>query len=229
MRYNDVMGKTDLLFLSACQEAVARQHEIVPALASALQVKPEDVFYLWAERRCVQRGHFLGEQWAFFFHGLECDVKNQNDGRFLRLDFGPGGRFDTFTAWGIAQFIMASGSPWPAFEELKTLLAVSPPPYNEQSGSLERAAESWHRLELMGLLQIADKNLAAIEQKYTTVNAQGLKVRSLPADFPRRQYHDISVCSRHLISSAGQRMLELLKNGQAIEHSEPLPVSASGT
>jgi hypothetical protein len=223
------MGKMDLLFLSACQEAVTCQQEVVPALAGALQVKPEDVFYLWAERRCTQRGHFLGEQWAFFSHGLECDVKNPNDGRFLRLDFGPGGRFDTFTAWGIVQFIMASKSPWPDFEELKTFLAEAAPPYDEQSGSLERAAESWQRLENMGLLQIADKNLAALEQQYTTVNAHGFRVRSLPADFTPRQYHDISVCTRHVVSSEGRRMLELLKNGQQTEHAQSLPVTASGT
>src|SRR4051794_13571540 len=92
--------------VEACGEAELRQREMIPQLASALDAPVEEVFYTWAFRRCRQHGEIPNSPWRYFFHGLECDLKNTTDGRFLRLDFGPRGRIDTFTAWGVLQFIM---------------------------------------------------------------------------------------------------------------------------
>ena len=92
--------------LAACQEAVARQHEMLPLLAETLRVPESEVFYTRAERRFQQHGDLEGTDWWYFFHGLECELRNRADGRILRIDFGPGGTVDTFTAWGVFQFIM---------------------------------------------------------------------------------------------------------------------------
>ena len=133
------MGELELQFLIACHESVARRRPLIADLAALLDVRTDEVFYLWAERRCKQSGSFRGGEWTYFFHGYECDLRHANDGRFLRIDFGPHGRTDTFTSWGAAQFVMTSKSPWPDFYDLKAYLANRPPPYDEYSASLERA------------------------------------------------------------------------------------------
>ena len=133
--------------LNACSEAERRQQEMLPLLASALHVPAEDVFYTWAIRRCRQRGELPGTPWGYFFHGLECDLKNSADGRFLRLDFGPRGRIDTISAWGVLQFLMTSAAPWPDFAALKQLFADKAPPYDQLSGNFPKFCEYWDSLE----------------------------------------------------------------------------------
>jgi hypothetical protein len=114
---------------------------MVPLLAHHLGVAPEEVFYRWIRSPgCEQSGSIAGSDWRYFFHGLECDLKNVCDGRFLRLDFGPNGRYDTFTGWGILQFIMTTKHPWHEFPELKAFLAAGPEPCNERSGSHHKMA-----------------------------------------------------------------------------------------
>src|SRR5688572_23142460 len=102
------MDPIELGVLEACREVVHRQHELLPLLAAALNVREEDVFYTWALRQCKQHGALEGTDWWYFFHGMECDLKNKVDGRFLRIDFGPDSSVDTFTAWGVLQYIMTS-------------------------------------------------------------------------------------------------------------------------
>src|SRR5438093_10228457 len=141
-----VPGVMPLYFFHACCQVVLRQEELVPALAKVLGVRPDEVFYTWAARKCEQTG-FLDEKWRYFFHGLECDLRNLKDGRFLRIDFGPGGRFDAFTAWGVTQFVMTSKEPWPDFGELRDYLAKGALPYTEHSGSAEKAERLLDRLQ----------------------------------------------------------------------------------
>src|SRR5437879_2699245 len=100
------MDALEIGVLKACQELVHRQQEMLPLLAAALHVPEKEVFYTWALHKCKQHGDLEGTDWWYFFHGLECDLRNKADGRCLRIDFGPGGRVDTFTAWGVLQFIM---------------------------------------------------------------------------------------------------------------------------
>ena len=77
--------------LDACQEIARRQQEMLPQLAAVLNVPEEQVFYTWAFRRARHRGHLKNAAWAYYPHGFECDLKNTRDGRYLRIDFGPGG------------------------------------------------------------------------------------------------------------------------------------------
>jgi hypothetical protein len=201
------MEQLEYQFLIACHESVARRRPLLADLGASLSVSPEELFYLWAERKCKQRGSFRGDEWTYFFHGYECDLRHARDGRFLRIDFGPHGNTDTFTSWGVAQFVMTSKSPWPDFPDLKAYLANRLPPYDEHSASLERAGALCDRLEGAGLIEPADRELLALAERHTTLNAQGIPTLRLPQGTPDRTYFDISVAQRKLITEAGKRML----------------------
>jgi len=203
------MEHLHLRFLIACHESVVRRRPLLADLAASLSVRPEELFYLWAERRCKQRGTFPAGEWAYFFHGYECDLRQANDGRFLRVDFGPHGNTDTFTSWGVAQFVMTSTSPWPDFDDLKAHLANCPPPYNEHSASLERAGLLCDHLERTGLIESADRELLSLAERHTTINSEGIPTLRLPQGTPDRMYFDISVAQRKVISEAGKQLITL--------------------
>jgi hypothetical protein len=176
-------------------------------LAVSLGVTPEALFYLWAERKCQQRGSFRGSEWTYFFHGCECDLRHTEDGRFLRIDFGRHGNTDTFTSWGVAQFVMTSKSPWPDFTDLKAYLANRLPPYDEHSASLERAGALCDHLEDAGLIEPADRELLALAERHTTLNTEGIPTLRLPQGTPDRTYFDIAVAQRRLLTEAGKGIL----------------------
>ena len=203
------MEDLDLQFLIACHASIARRRPLIADLAALLKVRTEEMFYLWAERRWKQRGSFRGGEWTYFFHGYECDLRHAPDGRFLRIDFGPHGNTDTFTSWGVAQFVMTSKSPWPEFSDLKAHLANHPPPYEEHSASLERAGLLCDHLEAAGLIESADRELLALAERHTTLNDEGLPTLRLPPGTPDRTYLDISVAQRKVISDAGEKWMEL--------------------
>ena len=202
------MDEIELGILAACQEMVQRQQEVVPPLAAALGVSEEDVFYTWALRKCKQHGDLEGSDWCYFFHGLECDLRNTADGRFLRIDFGPGGRTDTFTAWGVLQFIMTSVAPWTEFARLKAFLADRPPPYDEYAGSLNRMGQVWDQLAAQGVFEQADPSLLAFQARYTTVGPDGINRIQYPAGTPEAMQIDCSVANRNLLSPRGLEILE---------------------
>ncbi len=201
------MEELDLQFLIACHELVARRRPPIADLAALLNTRTDELFYLWAERRCKQRGSFRGGEWTYFFHGYECDLRHAKDGRFLRIDFGPHGNTDTFTSWGTAQFVMTSKSPWPEFHDLKAYLAIRPPPYDEHSASFERAGALCDHLEGAGLIESADRELLDFADRHTTLNPEGIPTLRLPQGTADRMYFDISVAQRKLITEAGKRLL----------------------
>ncbi len=164
------MEELELRFLIACSELVAQRRPLIDDLAAQLNVCRDELFYLWAERKCKQRGFFRDGEWSYFFHGYDADLRHADDGRFLRVDFGPHGNTDTFTSWGTAQFVMTSKNPWTDFYDLKAYLANRPPPYDEHSASLERAGALCDHLEGAGLIQSADRELLALAKRHTTLN-----------------------------------------------------------
>ncbi len=199
-------------FLCACQEVVKRQQELVPALAHTLQVQPEQVFYHWAvPPRCSQTGRLANGEWDYFFHGLECNLKNVQDGRFLRVEFGPKGRFDTFSGWSVLQFVMTAQVPWHEFPDLRAFLADGPPPYDELSGSYEKTSLLSDRLERLGFVEAADKNLQRLVEQHTHVEPDGSRVVSLPTEFndiTRYVFWDVQVCQRWILSDLGKHAIE---------------------
>jgi len=99
-------------------------------LSTKLEINESDLFYLWAARKINQRGE-LDETWQYFFHGYECDIRNKWDKRLVRIEFGPMGRIDTFTSWGLYKFIETSILPWKTFEYLLELLPTLESPEGE--------------------------------------------------------------------------------------------------
>jgi len=194
--------------LNAAYEAELRQQEMLPLLASTLNVPAEAVFHTWAFRRCRQHGEVADTSWQYFFHGLECDLKNSADGRFLRLDFGPRGRIDTFSAWGILQFIMTSTAPWPDFTALKRLFADKEPPYDELSGNFPKFCEYWDKLDEKGCFDTADPALVEFLARCTTVDPSGISIVRFPSETPEETQVDCSVAHRKHLSAHARRLQE---------------------
>lgn len=199
----------ELEVLEVCREVVARQHEMLPLLADALQVPQSEVFYTWAHRRCAQHGELQGTDWWYFFHGLECDLKNRADQRILRIDFGPGGSVDTFTAWGVLQFIMTSAAPWPDYALLKQRFA---PPSKESFGDFHKLGEVWDALHAKGVLEGAALDLVAFQARHTRVGPEGINIIEYPSDTPERVQIDCAVAARSRLSQQGLRVLSLRAN-----------------
>ncbi|MGB8645836.1 MAG: hypothetical protein WCF84_11410 [Anaerolineae bacterium] len=199
----------EVSFLFACNELVIRQQEVLPALGQTLGVPPQKLFYLWTRRRreVRQSGTFANGEWRYFFHGLECDLKNIQDGRYVRIDFGPHGRIDTFTGWGVLQFIMTSKSPWSVFEELQSYLAAKPPPFYEFSGSYQRMKSLFNKLVMLKIVEVSDPDLVALVEQKTTISQSGAAVVSLPFDIAEDTWWDAQVCGRYALSGLGKQIV----------------------
>src|SRR5262245_37615549 len=113
------MDEIEYNFLEACQEYANRQCEMMPQLAAALGMAESQVFYVWMLHHSIRPGTLANADWTYFFHGYECDLKNQNDGRCLRIDFGPKGCVGILDGYGVLRFIMAAVAPWREFPKLK--------------------------------------------------------------------------------------------------------------
>jgi hypothetical protein len=197
------MTQIELEYLIACYDSVVLRRPLLASLAASLNVPANELYYLWAARQCPQRGTFQSGEWAYFFHGCECDVRHPSDGRFVRIDFAPHGNTEAFSTWAVAQFIMASTAPWPQFTGLKTFLAEGGAPCDRRSASIEKAATLTDRLESAGLIKTADPELLAFAERHTVPNGEGIPVLRLPTGFSERRYFDILVAGRKLISEAG--------------------------
>jgi hypothetical protein len=212
------MDAIELGVLQACQEVVRRQRELLPLLAAAVGVPEDQVFYTWALRRCPQQPAKLSASgWVAFFHGLECDLKNVADGRFLRIDFGPHGRADTFTAWGVLQFIMTSVPPWPDLPPLKAYFARSKPPYDHLSGAFDKMTEVWDRLEAQAAFEKADLRLVEFAAGCTSVGMDGMLHLRFPPGTTEETIIDCLVAHRPRLSQHGLQTLQqhLADAGQA--------------
>jgi hypothetical protein len=202
------MNAIEVGVLEACQEVALRQREMLPQLAAALEVPEDQVFYTWAFRKCRQHGSLDGGDWNYFFHGLECDLNNTADGRHLRIDFGPGGSVETFTAWGVLQFIMTSVAPWREFPQLQARFAKGPGPFDQFSGAMEKMSPVWDRLEAMGAFEKADPSLLELEAKSTKLGPDGLRHLQFPPEISETTQIDCSVAGRQRLSLCGTRLLE---------------------
>ncbi len=202
------MHGDEMHLLTACREAVRRQHELAAALAAHLRVPVGELFYRWATRQVgAQRGTLAGGDWRYFFHGLECDFAHNADGRLLRLDFGPGGRVDTFSGWGLSQFVLHSRAPWPTFIELKEYMTLGLPAPVSASGALARLWDLLDQVEALGWVGKAAPGLIRFEESHTQVNAEGIRLVTLPEGSPERLWFDVMVCHRLVITAAGYRVL----------------------
>ena len=131
------------------------------------------------------------------------------DGRFLRVDFGPGGRYDTFTGFGVLQFVMTSRPPWREFDELRTYLADGPPPHDELSGSHKGMVALIKGLKAAGYVEFADPDLCAWKKRHTVTDSSGRHVLRMPREYAphSRETYDTSVSSRLVVSDLGRQVL----------------------
>lgn len=192
--------------LIACDLSIQYRQPLLDELAASLSVRPEELYYEWVQRRW-RRARIGDGEWQYFFHGVECDLRNTKDGRFLRVDFGPGGITTAFTAWGVTQFVMTSKTPWREFPQLQSHLAEGPPPYNEHSGSLERAGILFDKLDEQGLITTAAPELLELERQHTTRNSEGITVVRLPEWVSERQHLDVHVANRRILTDKGKSLL----------------------
>jgi hypothetical protein len=198
------MKQIHLLVLKACAEAISHQQELLSLMASRLNLSASQILYEWGNGKFKQWGTLRNGEWSYLFHGMDCDLMNTLDGRFLRVNFGPKGRTDTFTSWGITQFIMASKPPWSEFKELKKYLAKVPPPHNQYSGSLERMELVWSELEQNGLVEKADQSLLDFAAKHTVTGAGGLPRTEFPPGTSITTVVDCAVASRYILGRQGE-------------------------
>jgi hypothetical protein len=201
------MDPVELGVLKACQEFVLRQQEMLPHLAAVLEVPQEQVFYTWALRRAKTRGHLKDTAWSYYPHGFECDLKNSNDGRYLRIDFGPHGRVGILNSWGVLQFIMSSVIPWREFPQLKAFFAKGNPPYDYHSGDSCKMSQVWDRLESKGVFEKADARLVALQAKYTSRGPDGLTYTQFPQEVSEQTQVDCAVAHRQILSPTGTQLL----------------------
>jgi hypothetical protein len=203
------MDPLELVVLEACQEFILRQQEMLPHLAAALDVAEEEVFYTWTLRgRAKTRGHLKDAAWTYFPHGFECDLKNTNDGRYLRIDFGPRGRVGILNSYGVLQFIMTSVYPWREFPQLKEYFANGDPPYDHNSGNWRKMSQLWDRLEMKGVFEQADSRLVTLQAKYSSRGPDGLTWIQFPPEFSEETRVDCNVAHRRILSPIGTQLLD---------------------
>ena len=210
----DASELDSLVFLAAA-ELVLRQREVLPLVAERLG---EDPYEYWMLRRFdrpadgtrtgdfPQGGVTADGQWNWFFHGFECDIKNTQDGRFVRVDFGPARNRLTFTGWGIMQFVMTSKPPWREFAVLRSCLARKAPPYDEYSGSEIKVEASLEQLEEAGLIGPADPDLLGHVLAHTEATPNGSMI-SLPEELRPECPCDVFTCSRLVVTEKGKAVL----------------------
>lgn len=155
-------------------------------LAHTLNVERSQIYYSWVKPpHCHPHGLIRGTSWSFIFHGFaDCDLKHEDDGRFLQVSFGPKGSFDVFSAWGTLQYIMASKSPWPEYPLLKRFFASQQPPYNHLSGSYSKLRELIRPLKQLGLFEVVDRQLLRLKSdlsvRHTRTDGEGRRIYEPP-------------------------------------------------
>jgi len=202
-----VLDADDRDLLSACFEARLRQREMLPLIAAAMGVPEPQVFYEWAIRRCSQ-DEIPNTPWLLQFHGLECDLRNRDDGRFIRYDFGPRGSVDCVTPYGVLQFIMTSKAPWREFPSLRKRFAAKGPPYDYLSGDLAKIMSAWERLERVGCFAPADPALVSLEAQHTIVTPDGSRRLQFPADTSQELWMDVVVAALPVLTPRAEELID---------------------
>lgn len=212
----------ELDFLRATADLARRQRELLPLVGEALGADP---YHFWMVEslttpsswwgRLVARlrarrpdsGHTKDGLWRWDFHGLECDVENVSDGRFVRIDFGPTSQHLTVSGWGVLQYVMCTRDPWPTFDSLARFLAREEPPWSSLSGDHAKMSGLCDRLIELELLVPADPQLCKTVDRYTKVDpATGQQVTDIPSDLAPPGPADIFVCRRLVLAPSAEEL-----------------------
>jgi hypothetical protein len=207
-----MLTKLELSFLHACQADIVCKQVFVPLVAHQIGMPSKELFNQWQTGPDSQTHLFTGSIgetcWKYIFHGFECEVENYNDGRHLRIEFGPHGRFDTISPDTIYTYVRSSRAPWREFPKLREFFVKKSPP---NAIYIQSVREMFHRLSQRGYFEAADKELCALVKK----NNSG------PPDSRRTDWQykgvldstvhfslDECVCGRWVLSDLGKRTIQ---------------------
>lgn len=181
----------ELRVLILCQEMIHIKQKLIRRMARMLEMDPQEIFYAWLSGTVPQHGHFPGKKWKYFFHGFECDLRHCSDGRMIRIEFGPEGRTDTFTDWGLFQYILSSKSNWFSKPEVIQYFASYPDSEDYQKISV-----------VVNVLKSHQWIVPVSSKRYESVHFS-----LLPTLLAERKYLDSRVCHRLIVSSQGWEIL----------------------
>lgn len=134
-------------------------------------------------------------------------MKNINDNRFVRIDFGPAKQHYVITGWGILQFIMCTKAPWGIYADLKEYLTKKTP-RDELSGDFNIMMRILLKLEDNEYLVPCDSELCELRNRYTKPDANGYNnIIDIPENLQPECKTDLLVCDRLIISEKGESIL----------------------
>ena len=219
-------------FVAAAAELIRRQRELVPLVADCIGLDP---FTYWLDRRHLPilarlrlriaslLGRYVSPSlddwredgvtrdgaWAWTFHGLECDISHRVDGRLVRVDFGPGGRLDTFSSYGVLLLVTSTRAPWREFPSL--LAHVNRPdghPASRRSPHL-RMYELEDIVRSRGWIGPCDPTLSRTVEALTRPcpGPDNSTMKVLPAAPPPYRPVDSLLCERLMITDRGRAIL----------------------
>lgn len=202
------LTSVELNVLTACQDALQEKQKLILLLAKTFHLEPQNIFYHWINGKLPQHGYLSNKQWKYFFHGLECDLRHQ-DGRFLRMEFGPGGRIDTFTDWGIYKYITSFRKHWLTSIEVDTSVAkMTSAASSESLDPYQKISLIVNRLkDLKLLVPVAPELAKELNGCHVKTFGANEMVVQLPKHLTDRKYFDTRVCNRLIISATGWQNL----------------------
>lgn len=181
----------ELRVLILCQELIQVKQKFIKRMARMLGIEPQEIFYAWLSGTIPQHGHLPSKKWKYFFHGFECDLRHCGDGRMIRIEFGPGGRIDTFTDWGIFQYLISSKSYW--FSKPEVIQYFS----------------AYHEIEDYQKISVIVNKLKSYQWVVPVASKlhEPIHFSLLPTLLAERKYLDSRVCHRLIVSSQGWELL----------------------
>lgn len=179
------------LILQTCHQFSLYKENLMNSLAKSIRLEKKDIFYHWCFRKISQSGIIIGSDWKYFFHGLECDLRNCKDNQVIRIEFGPSGRIDTFTSWGLLLFILTLKEPSNEIIKIKKY-------FSENSGNY---LSDFNKID-----RILSSKLEELEIKKLIAKAS-LKNHLISKRSEDELYFDSLVCQRKVISNHGLQLL----------------------
>ncbi len=198
------INTVELNLLSTCQQSIEVKKNLIRRLAKTLSLEPQHLFYQWLLGKIPQHGYLLDRKWKYFFHGFECDLRQTATGQFIRIEFGPGGRTDTFTDWGIYKYLSSSYPNWLTTPEVEHYFSQS----NSRLDAYQKISFLVNKLHALKLIGPVAPELNEIYTHYQLPNATHLESHvKLPKTFPEKKYFDTRVCNRLIITPEGWQIL----------------------
>jgi len=188
------LDKYSYIFLQACQQFSLYKNEMFNLLAATIGIEKHQIFYQWCYRKIKQSGSIDNSDWKYFFHGLECDFRHKNNNEKIIIEFGPNGRIDTFTNFGLFLFITTQENPSIELVKIKKFLTNSVA--SDKSNSMQAMIFLDQQIKILENNEFIEK--AEIEyHKYTNNDNKT----------DDELYFDSQVFHRKIISSKGFKHL----------------------